>query len=133
MSASYCYGYRHCRWLEERFPDVGEPVFFYDHLSGYLREAIPLRELQHAFSVCRSQMSPEHRRSFCESVGALIETNYHFPEAAERLYIHKNTLVYRYNAIKQNLGIDPLASASDRAFLEAFYAYLLRTKEAENS
>lgn len=108
-------------------------MFFYDHLSGYLREAVPLRELQHAFNVCSSQMSPEHRRSFCESVGALIETNYHFPEAAERLYIHKNTLVYRYNAIKQNLGIDPLASASDRAFLEAFYAYLLRTKEAENS
>lgn len=129
----YCYGYRHCRWLEERFPENGQPVFFYDHLSGYLREAVPLRELQHAFSVCRGQMSPEHRRSFCESVGALIETNYHFPEAAERLYIHKNTLVYRYNAIKQNLGIDPLASASDRAFLEAFYAYLLRTKEAENS
>ena len=129
----YCYGYRHCRWLEERFLEPAEPVFFYDHLSGYLREAIPLRELQHAFSVCRSQMSPEHRRSFCESVGALVETNYHFPEAAERLYIHKNTLVYRYNAIKQNLGIDPLASASDRAFLEAFYAYLLRTKEAENS
>ena len=128
----YCYGYRHCRWLEERFPEANEPVFFYGNLSAYLREAIPLRELQHAFSVCRSQMSPERRRSFCETVGALIETNYHFPEAAERLFIHKNTLVYRYNAIKQDLGIDPLASAADRALLEAFYSYLLRTRKQES-
>ena len=107
-------------------------MFFYGNLSAYLREAIPLRELQHAFSVCRSQMSPERRRSFCETVGALIETNYHFPEAAERLFIHKNTLVYRYNAIKQDLGIDPLASAADRALLEAFYSYLLRTRKPES-
>lgn len=126
----YYYGYRHCRYLEELLPDADAPVFFFDHMGEYLRDALPLRELQHAFGVCRAQMSPEHRRSFCETVGALLETNYRFPQAAEKLYIHKNTLVYRYNSIKQTMGVDPLASASDRALLEAFYLYLLRTQEA---
>ena len=129
----YCYGYRHCRWLEECFPGADAPVFFYQHLDDYLREALPLRELQHIFGASRTQISEERRKSFCETVGALIRANYHFAEAAERLYIHKNTLVYRYNGIKQNLGIDPLNSAADRAFLEALYSYLLRTGETKSA
>ena len=57
-------------------------------------------------------------------IEALMLTNYNFGKAAEKLYIHKNTLVYRYNRLKELLDIDPLASTFDRCFLEAFYAYL---------
>ena len=32
-----------------------------------------------------------------------------------------------YNRLKEMLGVDPMTSAGDRAFLELFYAYLLRT------
>ncbi len=38
-------------------------------------------------TVCRSQMSPERRRSFRQTVDARIEPDDHFPETAERLYI----------------------------------------------
>ena len=123
----YYYGYRHCRWLEQNIdPAPGTTVFFYDHLDEYLRSMLPAGELQRAFYVYRRYI-PEHRlRSFAETIGALIRTNYNFGRAADLLYIHKNTLVYRYRGLKDMLGVDPMESAGDRAFLELLYTYLQR-------
>ncbi len=126
----YYYGYRHCLWLEQNArAESGVPVFFYDYLGEYLRSMIPQGELQRAFYVYRRHISPEKLRSYVEIIGALMRTNYNFGKAAELLFVHKNTLVYRYNAMKANLTVDPLTSAEDRAFLEAFYAYLTRSSE----
>ena len=104
-----------------------EPVFFYDHLEEYVRSLLPAGELQRAFYVYRSCIPEPKLRSCAETIGALIRTNYNFGRAADLLYVHKNTLVYRYNRLKEMLGVDPMTSAGDRAFLELFYAYLLRT------
>lgn len=124
----YYYGYRHCLWLEQNArAESGVPVFFYDYLGEYLRSTIPQGELQRAFYVYRSRIPAEKLRSYVEIIGALIRTNYNFGKAAELLFVHKNTLVYRYNGMKAHLAVDPLASAADRAFLEAFYAYLTRS------
>ena len=126
----YYYGYRHCLWLEQNArAESGVPVFFYDYLGEYLRSLIPQGELQRAFYVYRSRIPAEKLRSYVEIIGALIRTNYNFGKAAELLFVHKNTLVYRYNGMKAHLAVDPLASAADRAFLEAFYAYLTRSGE----
>ena len=45
-------------------------------------------------------------------------------EAAKSLFIHKNTMVYRYNKIKDMLDIDPIHEASDRSFLTILYLTL---------
>ena len=128
----YFYGYRHCRWLEQNV-ETGEedPVFFYDHLEEYVRSLLPAGELQRAFYVYRSCIPEPKLRSCAETIGALIRTNYNFGRAADLLFVHKNTLVYRYNRLKEMLGVDPMTSAGDRAFLELFYAYLLRTGRPE--
>ena len=127
----YYYGYRHCRWLEQNVESAGgeEPVFFYDHLEEYVRSLLPAGELQRVFYVYRSCIPAQKLRSCAETIGALIRTNYNFGRAADLLFVHKNTLVYRYNRLKEMLGVDPMTSAGDRAFLELFYAYLLRTGE----
>ena len=52
-----------------------------------------------------------------------------FNRAAESLFIHKNTLVYRYNKYKELLNVNPVASGFDRTFLEAFYSCLRRKKQ----
>lgn len=130
----YYYGYRHCRWLEQNVKaDCGEPVFFYDHLGEYMRSMLPASELQRAFYVYRSCIPEQKLRSCAETIGALIRTNYNFGRAAELLFIHKNTLVYRYRGLKEILGVDPMVSAGDRAFLELFYAYLLHSSSPEDA
>ena len=130
----YYYGYRHCRWLEQNAdPAGGNPVFFYDHLDEYMRSMLPASELQRAFYVFRSCIPEQKLRSCAETIGTLIRTNYNFGKAAELLFIHKNTLVYRYRGLKELLGVDPMVSAGDRAFLELFYAYLLRSGGPEDA
>ena len=123
----YYYGYQHCKWLERTIPaPERSPVFFYDHFGEYFQSVLPLGELQHAFYVHLQHIPPDKLRSFREIVGALIASNYNFTTAAKQLYLHKNTLVYRYNNIKSLFGADPMASAEDRALLEGFYRYLTR-------
>ena len=65
--------------------------------------------------------SKEDRRQFIETVGALIETNFNLTEAAKKLYIHKNTMMYRYNKLKDMLDMDPIRAAADRTFLILLY------------
>ena len=57
---------------------------------------------------------------------AFEETNYNLSESAAKLYIHKNTLIYRYNKFKDMLGVDPLESSLDRGFMELLYMYLAK-------
>ena len=124
----YYAAYRHCRWLEQR--ETGEcPAFFQDHIGEYLADTVPMKELHRIYHLYEKMIPPEKRGMIMKVSGALLKTNYNFPKAAELLYIHKNTLVYRYGQLKEFLRIDPVASSRDRAFLGGFYLYLLRNGE----
>ena len=45
-------------------------------------------------------------------------------EAAELLYLHKNTGAARFKKIKELMGISPLTSIRDAIFMTAIYNYL---------
>lgn len=124
--SQYYYAYRHCKWLESNVGGAGEVVFFMDHLKDYFRSLVPREELQRVFHVCESMIGQNAVQQFTEMTAALDETNYNLTKAAQRLYVHKNTLVYRYNKMKDFLGIDPLESSEDRRFMELLYLYLDR-------
>ena len=121
----YFSAYQHCRWLEHQ--NTGEyPAFFQDHISKYLEDAVPMKELHHIYFLYEKKLPREKCTMIMETAGALLKTNFNFPKAAALLYIHKNTLVYRYGQLKELLQIDPIASSDDRAFLGGFCLYLTR-------
>ena len=69
-----------------------------------------------------SQLLEENlKNNFMEVVGVLMKHNYNFTSAAEALYIHKNTLLYRYRKFKDTLDIDLVNSYQDRQFAEMLY------------
>ena len=121
----YYYGYQHCRWLMETAAlDVGA-AFFYDYTREYLQQIIPMKELQHVFYPCLIDIMDElSKNSFTAIIDALIRSNWNFNEAARKLFMHKNTLVYKYNKIKYILNINPVVSSEDRSFVEALFYYL---------
>ena len=119
----YYYGYRHCKWLESTDRSEENITWFYDHVGEYLRDCIPRGEMQHAFHVYLRRIPPEKLKMFLNTAQALLDTNFHFAEAAAQLYLHKNTLVYRYNTIKAYFNINPINSKRDRDFLAMFCAY----------
>ena len=128
--SDYYSAYRHCKWLEQR--NKGEcPAFFQDYIGEYLQATIPMKELHRVYNLFEKKLPPEKRDMIQEVAGALMKTNFNFPKAAELLYIHKNTLAYRYGQLKELLEIDPVASAEDRAFLGGFCMYLRRSREKD--
>ncbi|WP_077611275.1 CdaR family transcriptional regulator [Clostridium sp. Marseille-P2415] len=119
----YYYAYRHCRWLEDNV-DTGSAAFFYDHTGNYVRSIVPVSELQWMFNIYEKGLSEEFKKTFMEIAGVLIKTNYNLVAASKELFMHKNTLLYRYNKIKDTLNINPIESSADRFFLETFYSFL---------
>ncbi len=125
----YYYAYRHCKWLERTAPPGEEVVFFYEHMNEYLRHIAPVGELRNVFHIHERYCPEKMKNMMTETILTLHKYNFNFPLAAKELYIHKNTLVYRYNQIKEFCGLDPVESGEDRALLTAFCVYLERTKD----
>lgn len=126
--SQYYYGYQHCKWLEETVRSEERGLFFYDYSGAYVRSVTPMNELQRMFNVYEKQLDEEFKRSYLEITGMLMETNYNLAAAAKALFMHKNTLVYRYNKIKDTLNVNPIVSSADRYFMETFYNYLRRER-----
>ena len=124
--SQYYYAYRHCRWLESHVDRPERIVFFRDHIREYFRILVPRQELQRIFHIYEDRLSENDRKQLAEIAGALEDTNYNLTEASARLFLHKNTLVYRYNRMKDILGVDPMASPEDRKFMELLRNYLNR-------
>ncbi|MDD3252504.1 MAG: sugar diacid recognition domain-containing protein [Lachnospiraceae bacterium] len=122
--SQYYYAYRSCKWLEENVETESKSAFFYDYVGAYLHSIIPRNELQRMFHVYEKELGEEFKKTFLELAGALIHSNYNMVQAAKELFVHKNTLIYRYNKMKEVLNINPITSHRDRLFLEAFYNYL---------
>ena len=122
----YYYAYRHCAWLEEK--EVSSTAaFFYDYTGNYVRSIVPFNELQWMYQTYEKEMNEDLKRSFIEIAGALIKANYNLVTASKELFVHKNTLLYRYGKIKDYFNINPIEAANDRFFMETFYSFL--TKE----
>lgn len=122
----YYYAYQHCLWMESFLKNPSETEFFPDYAGEYFRLLLPRKELQHFLQVPVSNMQEGFLEQYVEIMHALIDTNYNLAEAARMLYLHKNTITYRYNKIKDYFGMDPLSSPSDRRFMELLYIYLTK-------
>ena len=122
----YYYTYRHCKWLESHLREPDEIVFFNDYVREYFRSLVPRQELMRAFIIYAQEMPQDSKQQFIEMMRAFEETNYNLSESAAKLYIHKNTLIYRYNKFKDMLGVDPLERSLDRGFMELLYMYLAK-------
>lgn len=124
----YYSAYRHSKWLEQMKPKEC-PSFFQDYIGEYLQEFVPMKDLHRIYHMYEKKLPAEKREMLLEVASALMKTNFNFPKASELLYIHKNTLAYRYGQLKELLEIDPVTSAKDRAFLGGFHLYLTRKGE----
>ncbi len=121
---NYRFGYQHCLWLEKAVKADKQSVFFYDHLDEYLKYQLPFMELHKVFEVFDKQYSDDFKKLYTEHIGALYENNYSMQESSRRLFIHKNTLAFRLDKIKNQMGLNPMQNARDRELVNYFYYYL---------
>ncbi|PUU89471.1 MAG: Sugar diacid utilization regulator, partial [Halanaerobium sp.] len=59
-----------------------------------------------------------------EIIEALVENNLNISQTAESLYIHRNTLLYQLNKIKEQTGYDLKNVSELFTLLLAYHLYL---------
>lgn len=124
----YRMGYEHCVWLKQNISH-GQSSYFYDDISRYFTSILPLTELQVAYYTIEKNLGEKFLESFKEIVEALREANFNLNEASKRMHVHKNTLVYRLDKIREALNVDPIGNNNDREFINNFYHYLKRKEK----
>lgn len=124
----YRLGYEHCVWLKQNTVR-GESSYFYDDSSRYFMSTLPLTELQVAYYAIEKNLGEKFLESFKEIVEALKKANFNLGDASKLMHVHKNTLVYRLDKIRDTLNVDPIGNSNDREFVNNFYHYLKRKEK----
>lgn len=124
----YRMGFGQCLWLKKNM-GKGESFYFYDHASMYFMSLLPLTELQVAYYVMERGFGEKFVESFKEIMEALRQASFNLNDASKLLHVHKNTLVYRLDKIREALDVDPLGNSRDREFVNNFYYYLKRKEQ----
>ncbi len=124
----YRRGYEHCLWLKNMSSKEGS-TYFYDHSNEYFMSILPLTELQVVYNTIETKLGDSMIESFKEIIGALRLVNYNLNDASKLLHIHRNTLVYRLDKLRELMNVDPIKNNNDREFLNGFYYYLKRKEK----
>jgi carbohydrate diacid regulator len=82
-----------------------------------------MKAYDNVFHVYDTLFNEEDKKSLVEIVEALYRNNYNVVYSAKDLFIHRNTLIFRLNKLKEILNIDPIANAADREFLNELAYY----------
>lgn len=122
---SYKFGYEKTIWLKENIQEQSScGVYFYEHIGEYFRSQLPLIELHQIFDVFSSSYSSDFTQRLMSHMEALHENNYNFQQSSNQLFIHKNTLAFRLDKIREQLGADPIQNLKDRELVEYLCYYL---------
>lgn len=126
---NYRKAYQHCTWLaKSQYTKNASVSFFLDHMFEYFGELLNAEFYEPIFSIYSSIVENIGKDIFIETVTALYENNMNINDAAVQLYLHRNTVAFRLNKIKKDLGIDPFKNIFDRQFM--FYLlYYIRNSD----
>ena len=96
----YKEAYQHAVWLVTHANCREQVNYFYDYTEQYFL----------------SMVAGNIKDTILEIVNTLDKCNYNFNKVSEQLFVHKNTVFFRLDKIKEFLEIDPVKNACDRHF-----------------
>ena len=62
-------------------------------------------------------------------MAALQAAGYNLTEASKLMHVHKNTLVYRLDKLREEFGLNPILAQNDREFMANLCDYLAKTRK----
>ena len=120
--------YRHTLWLMSHTRRKGtqgfKVHFFCDHVMNYFFEAIPSTYFSHVFSFIDHSLDRSTKRMLMSTIEALRQNNMSIKAASEELQIHRNTISFRMEKIRDLLGLDPMNKSSDLNLIIMLVEYL---------
>ncbi len=124
----YSCSYQHCLWLEKHYEKNPHTVYFYDHVDHYMKSIISEIEYHRIFNCLGKKLDEKYISSYKDTLQALKENNYNLVTASRQMYVHKNTLAFRFEKLKKRLNMNPIRSSGDREFMEYLLYYLQQKK-----
>lgn len=97
--------------------------YFNDYILDFYRSLVTINTYHDIFNVYDSVFDEKDKKMISETAKALKTNNYNIVSSAKTLYIHRNTLLFRLNKLKDMLSIDPISRAADRHFLNELAYY----------
>lgn len=120
----YREAYLHSRYLKTVGSANGSILYFYDYLDEYFQSKVPFLTKRNALESYISQRDEKFWEMFRMVVGTMMLYNNNMVKASEALHMHKNTLVYKYNQIRETLQINPIENAKDNQLARQLCYYL---------
>lgn len=124
----YRTSYLHSKWIYENIKNDNNSYFFYDYLEEYFHSFIPLTELNGIYGIFKEQFDKKFIDSYLEVVSVLTSTDYNLVEGSRIMHIHKNTMLYRLDKLRETLGMNPLTQHCEREFMTNLFKYLYQFK-----
>lgn len=118
---NYFFAYAHCGWLSDN-DFAGE--FFYNHIEDYVKDQIPILELSGIYQAVLSLFENDMVENYAGIVSVLERNNYNLVSSSKELFLHKNTLIFRLNKIRDFMDLNPIQNADDRAFMDYLSFYI---------
>lgn len=97
--------------------------FFQNHVMNYYRNKVTMKVYYEIFNTYDQLFTEEEKKQLVEIVEALRNNNYNVVYSAKELFIHRNTMIFRLNKLKESLNLDPISNADDREFLNELGYY----------
>jgi len=122
MQTSYEYynkAFEHAEWLENFLENSSERVnFFLDYIMEYTASQTSKETLDVILGFFNKNLTKNlNKEMFIETIQAFFESNMNLDATAEKLFVHRNTVVFRLRKIKKILGLDPVKNIKDAAIL----------------
>ncbi len=98
--------------------------FFYisDYILEYFFYKLPSSLHHHFLDQYRKELL--ERPEIAETIKALVKNSTNVADTAKELYVHRNTVLFRINKIKELFGIDPLHDDRDRLIMRLIDFYI---------
>lgn len=122
----YHVAYQHCIWMlqNSKIGDSPEIAYFYDHVQDYLQSKLPFSELSGIYKAYTKMMPAKFWNNYKPLIRSMNDNMNNMVKTSAQMHMHKNTLVYRYNQIRNALQIDPLNNLPDAEFAKNLCYYL---------
>lgn len=114
--------------MPTKWNDIKKIYTSRDFLYCFLLNSVDPSILDHFF-VSKLDILAENK-TMVETITALIDNNFNMKDSADKLYIHRNTMVFRIKQIKTVLNLNPLHNDNDRFQLILLYYYYKMGKQS---
>ena len=123
----YRKSYSHCQWLRDHCALEGRSYYFYDYLDEYFRSFVPFDELRGIYNIFKESMNDKEIDNYMSVISALSVSNYNLVEGSKLIHVHKNTLIYRLDKLREIFGLNPVMEQRDREFMNDLCDYLVKS------